>query len=666
MASLSRRRALTTVCAMAAVLILRGALGGADAPPPSGGALPFISPIFGDNMVLQRGKPNTLWGWTRPGGTVHVDIEGNRASASAGSDGKWTLSIPVPPTGGPYTVKISGPQRLELHNVLVGDVWLCGGQSNMYLGVGATNNGAHEIETADHPDLRLFMVDHRTAYTPVAVPVGAWKVCAPQTLGEGGAGGFSAVAYYFARALQSRLHIPIGLIQDCVGGSPAESWMSGASLVAMGELRPQIEAMQGLRARGAPEYGSFLMHWLDEYDAGAKNARYAAPGLDDSSWKAVDVPGAFAELGIGGQPGVCWFRREVVLPDPLPAGAAKIFLGSIDKMDTTYVNGTWVGASSWVENPRAYVIASGILHPGSNLIAIRVFRTKPTDSFLSAPAVLRLQVGEAPGVALAGRWKAMVTVDGRSPRARPLDTENYATMPEVFYDGMIAPLAPLAITGAIWYQGEANTAHAWQYRKLLPGVIADWRALFRQGDFPFYIVSLPAFMAHHDEPTDDGWAELREAQALAARDVPHCGLAVTIDTGEVDNIHPKEKRVVGERLALCALSGHYRIEVPSSGPTYESTLVLPGALKLRFGNVDGGLIARDARLGEFSLAGEDRIWHWTDARIDGDSVVVSSASVPKPVAARYAWQANPAATLGNAAGLPAGPFRTDDWPFPPP
>ncbi len=657
MTSFPWRGARPAVLLAAAVLALGRASGAAP--------LPLVSPVFGDNMVLQRGKPNTFWGWTKPGATVRVDIQGYSASATAGADGKWVLSIAVPPVGGPYTVVISGLQRLELHNVLVGDVWICGGQSNMFLGVGATNNGAHEIETADHPDLRLFAVDRRTAYTPVAVPVGDWKVCSPQTLGQGGAGGFSAVAYYFGRALQARLQIPIGLIQDCVGGSRAESWMSRASLVSMGEFRLQIDAMDRLRFSGAPEYGSFLMHWLDEFDPGTKNDRYAGPGLDDSAWKPVDLPGAFVQLGILGQPGVCWFRREVVLPDPLPGGTAKIFLGSIDKMDTTYINGTWVGASSWVENPRAYVIPSGVLHPGSNLIAIRIYRTKPIDSFLSPPEVLSLKVGTELSLPLAGKWKAKATVDARPPHALPLDTENYATMPEVFYDGMIAPVAPLALTGAIWYQGEANTDRAWQYRRLLPALIADWRALFRQGDFPFYIVSLPAFMAHQDQPTDDGWAELREAQALAARDVPHCRLAVTIDTGEADNIHPKEKKVVGERLALCALAEHYGVEVPSSGPTYESKEVLPGALRLHFAHADGGLISHGPNLREFSVAGEDRAWHWADARIDGDSIVVSSPSVPKPVAARYAWQANPTAALFNAAALPAGPFRTDDWPFPP-
>jgi len=227
---------------------------------------------------------------------------------------------------------------------------------------------------------------------------------------------------------------------------------------------------------------------------------------------------------------------------------------------------------------------------------------------------------------------------------------------------MIEPVAPLAIKGAIWYQGEANFTQAYRYRTLLPAMIGDWRQLFSQGGFPFCIVSLPAFMQRRDEPGTDGWAELREAQALTAQNVPNCGLAVTVDTGDADNIHPKNKFPVGERLAWCALAQTYGEKIPYQGPTYASMKRLPGMLKLDFAHLDGGLVAKGGKLGEFSIAGKDQKWHWANARIGGNSVVVSSPDVPDPVAARYAWQANPQATLYNGAGLPAVPFRTDDWP----
>ena len=240
--------------------------------------------------------------------------------------------------------------------------------------------------------------------------------------------------------------------------------------------------------------------------------------------------------------------------------------------------------------------------------------------------------------------------------------ENYPTMPAVLFEGMIQPVAPRSIRGVIWYQGEANFLRAHQYRTLLPAMIADWRKVFQQGDFPFYIVSLPKFMAHRDTPGDDAWAELREAQAFTAQTVTNSALAVTVDTGEADNIHPRDKQVVGERLALCALANEYGKKVNYVGPTFVSVTPLPSALRLHFENTDGGLVVKGDKLAEFSMAGKDHQWHWADAKIDGDSVIVSSPQVPDPQAARYAWQANPRATLFNGAGLPAAPFRTDDWP----
>ncbi|HZZ18122.1 MAG TPA: sialate O-acetylesterase [Opitutaceae bacterium] len=655
---IARPGVILAVC-LALTLACRADLPDAKAEPP------FLSPIFGDNMVLQRGRPNNIWGWSKPGDRVKVDIESSSATGVAGADGRWMATITVPPMGGPYTVAIHGAKDAVLHNVMVGDVWLCGGQSNMFLGVGAVAGGADEIKRADHPDLRLFIVSQKSAYSPAAIPAGDWKVCSPKTLGEGGASGFSAVAYFFARRVRADVHVPIGLIQDCVGGSTAETWMSPASLTTMGDFKAQLDGIAALRAKGAPEYGSFLMHWLDDYDAGAKGDTWAKTDLDDSKWKDVDVPGAFAELGVDAVPSVCWFRREITLA-ALPAGDAFIFLGSVEKMDTTYINGTWIGASSWVENPRIYRVPAGVLKAGKNVVAVRVFKWKSADGFTAKPEVLRLQLGDKTSVPLAGKWKAIVSVDARAPHPMPLDFENYATEPTVFYHGMIAPLAPLAITGALWYQGEANsntTDKAVQYRTLLPKLVADWRSLFNQPDMPFYIVGLPGFMHRRTEAGDDGWAEVREAQALTAAKVPGTGLAVTIDTGDENNIHPREKKIVGERLALCALAGYYHVAVADKGPTFTTSEPVAGGLKLHFTNIAGGLAIHGPHLGEFTVAGADHKWSWAQARIEGDSVIVSSAAVAAPVAARYAWQANPEATLYNNAGLPAVPFRTDDWPF---
>ncbi|HEX4349784.1 MAG TPA: sialate O-acetylesterase, partial [Verrucomicrobiae bacterium] len=359
---------------------------------------------------------------------------------------------------------------------------------------------------------------------------------------------------------------------------------------------------------------------------------------------------------------VCWFRKEITLPDPLPKGPATLQLGVVERMDTAYINGKWTGASAWVENPRSYFVGADVLKPGKNNITVRVFKTKPDGGFMSKPETLRLALGDGTVIPLAGEWKGAVSVDARPPHPMPLGFENWPVMPSVLYQGMIEPLAPLALTGAIWYQGEANAAHACQYRTLLPALIGDWRKIFGQGDFPFYIVSLPEFSQRRNTPGEDAWAEMREAQAFAAQSVKNSGLAVTIDTGEADNIHPKDKLVVGERLAYCALARQHGEKIPYQGPTFKSKEHLPGALKINFTHTDGGLAVKGDALAEFSVAGSDHQWHWADAKINGDSVIVFSKLVTEPVAARYAWQSNPQATLFNGAGLPAVPFRTDNWP----
>ncbi len=442
-------------------------------------------------MVLQRGKLNAVWGWTTPNEEVRVEIGGQTAKATSAADGKWQARIPAPSAGGPYTLKVDGPEHVEFHEVMVGDVWLCGGQSNMELPLGKARDGTNEIRLANHPEIRLYIVHPHASSSPAATPRGSWKICSPETVTA--EGGFSAVGYFFGRRLQEDIHAPIGLIEDCVGGTPAEAWTSPETLRRLKNFDVELDEVEGLKAKGS-------------------------------------------------------------------------------------------------------------------------------------------------------------------------EVEIRSTMPSVLYQGMIEPLAPLSLTGVIWYQGEANKDRAYQYRTLLPAMIADWRRLFGQGDFPFYIVSLPKFMHHQDQPSESAWSELREAQALTAQTAPNSGLAVTVDTGEADNIHPLDKRIVGERLAACALGQRYGEKIPYQGPTFKSMQTMPGALKLRFDHADGGLIVKGDRLGEFSVAGADRKWHWAEAKIEGDTIIVSSTNTPEPVAARYAWQSFPEATLYNGAGFPAVPFRTDDWP----
>ena len=630
---------------------------GFPAPPSISKEPPFVATIFGDNMVLQRGKPNTIWGFSDPGDKVRVAIGDKSATGTAGPDRRWQVKIDPPATGGPYTIKITGKQTLELHNVLVGDVWLCGGQSNMGLSLRAVNNAEKEIKSANYPDIRFFEVFGHSAYHHNDLIGGNWNVVSPETASR-----VSAVGYFFARKVQQEMHIPIGLVIDAVGGTPAESWASADSLRKLHDFEVPLAELDRLAGENGPEYGNYIMHWYDRYDVGQKG-NWASPSFDDTDWKPVTIPGGFEELGVPDTPALVYFRREINLPDPLPQGRAMMFLGPIERMDTVYVNGTSVGGSSWVENPRVYFMRPGVLKPGKNMITIRVFKTKPNGGFLGKPEDLRLVLGDRSIIPLGGEWKGKLSVDGRPPQPLPIAWENWPVMPAVLYQGMLEPIAPLSIAGAMWYQGEQNSPRGYQYRKILPIMIADWRRLFGQGDFPFYIVQLPAFKLHSDTPVDgDEWTELRESQAIVAATVPNTCLAVTIDTGDPDNIHAKDKVPVGDRVAACALGNYYGKKVVFAGPTFKSADRIPGAIRIHFANTDGGLVAKGDKPGEFSVAGDDHKWYWADARIEGDAVVLSSPSVPNPKEARYAWQSNPVATLYNSAGLPAVPFRTDKWP----
>jgi sialate O-acetylesterase len=541
----------------------------------------------------------------------------------------------------------------------------------MEMGLARTRDASASIAAADRPNIRLFTVRNQTAYAPAAVVQGEWKTCTPESVAAGANDGFSAVGYHFGRRLQEELDVPIGLIQSCVGGTPAESWTSPAALRELGDFDFQLDEIERLHSRGGPRYGNFIAHWYDEHDVGQRGGESGAsawysPEHDDRDWRPVRLADGFATLGVADTPALVYFRRTLTLPDPLPPGPARIRLGVVERMDTVWINGRWVGASAWVENPRDYLVPPDALRPGANFIAVRVMKTRPDGGFRSPPEQLRLVLGNGLEIPLADEWRGRVSVDARAPHPLPAGYENWPVMPAVLHHGMIAPLQPLALTGAIWYQGEANVGRASQYRRLLPAMIADWRRGFGQDGFPFYLVSLAAFQARRDQPGDDVWAELREAQAYVARTVPNSGLALAIDKGEADDIHPRDKRPVGERLALQALAGHYGRALVASGPVFRAaTATADGSsLRLSFDHAEGGLVTVNGEApAEFSIRGETGPWVWAEARIEGDSIVVSSPLVPRPLHVRYAWQSNPRATLYNSAGLPAVPFRTD---VPPP
>ena len=480
--------------------------------------------VIGDNMVVQQGMAVPIWGWADPDEAVTVNFLGQSKAAKAAACGKWMLKLDPVQAGGPHTITIQGKNTIVLRNVLIGEVWLCSGQSNMQWTVANSNNSEEEIKAAGYPRIRLITVPVKGTQEPQQDFQGQWAECSPQTVG-----GFSAAGYFFGRELYKNLDTPIGLIHCSWGGSSCEAWVKRAVLEA------------------DPQYQPLLERW----DGVAK------------TYNAEKVKAAFEKQ-----------------------------------------------LANWKEKAAA-AKAEGKQAP-----------PPPRN----------------PGNPLTGQHR-----------------------PANLYNGMLLPLMPYAIRGAIWYQGESNASRAYQYRHLFPLMIQNWRRDWDQGDFPFHFVQLANFKAVKQEPGESDWAELREAQTMTLQ-LPKTGQAVIIDIGEADDIHPRNKQDVGRRVALCALAQDYGKDLVYSGPIYKSMEKKDGAMVLRFDHVGGGLVAKDGPLKGFAIAGNDKKFVWADAKIDGDTIIVSSPQVADPAAVRYAWADNPVCNLYNQDGLPACPFRTDDWP----
>jgi sialate O-acetylesterase len=631
-------------------------------------AKPFLNPLFCDNMVLQRGMADPIWGWTTPGLKVTVSFEGKTSTAVAGADGKWMAKVGPFAAGGPYVLKVTGPQTVSLNNVMVGDVWICSGQSNMQFGIGNANNSAQEISSANYPDLRLFIVSNVTSDTPKdTVPVndveGHWRPCSPQTVAQGGWNGFTAAGYFFGRDLRQSIHVPIGLIESTWGGTIAEAWTSASALETMPDFKPSVDALQKTAANSSngSTYDQLLQAWYAGHDPGSVGATWGDPALDVSSWKTMALPQDFQDAGdpaIANTNGIMWFRKTFDLPVG-DAGKDAVLHLLVDDNDTTWVNGVKVGATDGWNVARSYNVPSSLLKATGNVIAVRDLDTGGKGGIYGDPAGLKLDLTGGSSLSLAGPWS--YKLGAPMPTDNTLPTiQNNPNVVTVLYNAMIAPLTPFGVKGAIWYQGESNIGRGKQYQTLLPTLITDWRNRFDSGQFPFLIVQLANLGQTPTQPGDSGWAELREAQLLTSETLPKTGLALAVDIGDPNDIHPKNKQEVGRRLALNAEAIAYGQKVEYSGPVYQSMTVAGGSIRLRFTHTTGGLVLKNAATAtSFAIAGADGKFVWADAKVDGDAVVVSSPSVPNPTAVRYAWADNPTITLYNGDGLPASPFRTD-------
>jgi sialate O-acetylesterase len=634
-----------------------------------------LAAIFSEHIVLQRGRPLPVWGWAAPGAVVTVELAGHHAEAVAGDDGHWTATLAPLPAGGPHTLVVATEtDRATIGDVLVGEVWICSGQSNMEWPLSLARDAEEEIAAARFPGIRMFTVTKNAVYHPVADVTGAWKTCTPDD-----AGNYSAVGYFFARELHARLGVPIGMINTSWGGTIAEAWTSREALLAEPTLRAiaadydaMLAGIDDLQAAYQQAYREWEQRALPEDQGNLGHPRgWADPATDTAPWPTMHLPANWQDHGLRHH-GVVWFRLELDIPADWAGRDLRLQLAPIDKSDIAYWNNTEVGGIDIKENPlawctpRDYTVPGALVRAGRNTLAVRIFCHMYASGMIGSPAQMHVKPADAPdsaGIPLAGAWRYQVEqnfgLTQVSPPAMPPGPGN-PNSPFALHRGMIAPLVPYALQGAIWYQGESNADRGYQYRTLFPTMITDWRRQWAQGDFPFYFVQLANYMAATPEPCECRWAELREAQTLTLN-TPNTGMAVIIDIGEGADIHPKNKQDVGLRLALWALAKDYGQDVVYSGPLYRGMAVEGAAIRLTFDHA-AGLVAKDGPLQSFQIAGADREFVWGDAVIDGDTVVVSSPQVPAPAAVRYGWANNPPCNLYNAAGLPASPFRTDDWP----
>lgn len=620
--------------------------------------------IFGDGMVVQRGAPVTVWGWAAPGASVRVSIAARAASATAGTDGRWKATLPAMRAGGPYELAVaSGGRRIVLHDVLVGDVWVASGQSNMEFHVSDVDHAPAEIAAANDTRLRHFTIPESWSEQPQDdVAGGAWESANPQTVGH-----FSAVAYFFARELRREVGVPIGIVHTSWGGSNVETWMSRAAhgftdsawaAVLRRERERDEQQRQALLARLGP---------LPTVDSGlvAGRAAWAAADLDETGWKPIAVPGLWEGQGYDGLDGVAWYRTAFNLTDDEARRGITIGLGMIDDNDITWINGVQVGRTEGYNRPRSYVIPPSALRAGRNVLAVRVEDGTGGGGIYGAKETVFIESGGARR-AFEGPWMFRV---GAVQMGGQQDGQRINKIPTVLYNRMIHPILQLPIRGVIWYQGESNAnndAQAATYRTQFAGLITSWRREWTgtPGGFPFIWAQLPNYGAVDGvPPARAGWATLRESQQ-AALTLPATGQAVTIDVGGADELHPRNKQDVGKRMARVARAIVYGQPVEWKGPTYRRFSVDGNRATVAFDHAPGGLVNRGGgEVKGFAIAGADRRWVWANARVEGDHVVVWSDAVPNPVAVRYAWTNSPAGLpLYNRDGLPMAPFRTDDWP----
>jgi sialate O-acetylesterase len=614
--------------------------------------------LISDGMVLQRGTPVLVWGWAAVGEHVSVSFNHVQSEAVTDSAGKWAVRLPSMPAGGPYTMTIDATNHIQIRNMLIGDVWVCAGQSNMVLPMERVKERyPGVIERSENEEIRQFLIPNQYDFNTVHddLPSGRWESANPETVPH-----FSATAYFFARALFDKYHVPIGLINASVGGTPVESWLSEDALKAFPEYFERAQAFKDTAhinsiRRKDQDLSRAWYTYVARHDAGVNSGMTWYDTLYDASgWSAMQVPSCWDEESNNHRNGTVWFRKEVNIPASFTGKPVLLKLGRIVDWDSVYVNGRFAGSVSYQYPPRRYELKPGLLKPGKNIIVIRIINTAGQGGFIKDKPY-QLVCGEQT-IDLTGEWrfKVGVMMDSLPPQTF------IQYQPVGLFNGMISPVLKYAIKGVIWYQGESNTSKPADYYSLFPTLIRDWRKKWNQGDFPFLYVQLANYLKAAEQPSESKWAELREAQFMTLA-LPNTGMAVTIDLGEWNDVHPLNKEDVGRRLALSAERLANGEQVVFTGPVYDGVKFKGNKGIIRFTGTGSGLIVKGGgELKEFAIAGKDKKYVWARASISGNRVIVWSDAVAHPVSIRYAWADNPQyANLFNKEGLPASPFRTN-------
>ena len=629
-----------------------------------------LPPCFTSNMVLQQQTQAALWGTAQANVQLKISTSWNHKTyqLKVPFSGHWDLKVITPVAGGPYSISFNDGQLKVLSNILIGEVWICSGQSNMELplaGWGKVTNYKAEIAAANFPQIRLLTVNRSTSDVPVdtfGVKSGGWQICSSQTIAE-----FSATAFFFGRNLFQDKHIPIGLIHTSWGGTVAEAWTSATTLKKIPEFASVIathEKNLSIAVKKTEKPPSNLDVWtklMNSLDSGYQSnvPVYAATGLETSSWKTMQIPTYWESAGLPAYDGIVWFRKKVIIPASQAGKDLILSLGLVDDNDITWFNGEEVGRTEGYTVSREYKIPGKVVKEGENIIAVRITDTGGGGGIYGNASAIQLKGQGGFFISLAGQWIYRPGISA-SGKPVPLPVEN-PNIPAVLFNAMINPIIPFTMRGVIWYQGESNADRAYQYRTLFPAMIQDWRSHWKMGNFPFLYVQLANFMDTSAHPEESAWAELREAQTKTLAS-PNTGMAVIIDIGEAKDIHPKNKQDVGYRLSLIARAQVYKEKIEDSGPVLSKFIKAKNKLILSFTHTTGGLRTRNNQeLNGFAIAGKDHKYYWAKAKIAGNSVILSSVEVGLPEAVRYGWANNPVCNLMNGKKLPASPFRTDQY-----